>query len=116
MYELVVQNVLIVTYRTCIHRTVDVPYGLGFEQAYAEITSQNQIVTFHVRRKAMELEDRVASEMELSRIVAKHIGLELKEGFETGCCSFCLGFGRKPTDLNSISPSFWKIDCLDPST
>ncbi len=65
MYDLVVQNVLIVTYRTCIHRTVDVPYGLGFEQAYAEITLQNQIVTFHVRRKTTKLEDRTESRIDL---------------------------------------------------
>ena len=64
MYNLVVQNALIVTYRTCIHRTVHVPYGLGFEQAYAEIMPQNQIVTFHVRRKTTELEDRAEPRME----------------------------------------------------
>jgi hypothetical protein len=66
MNDFAVQNNLIVTCRTCIHRTVDVPYGLGFEQAYAEITPQNQTVTFYIRRKTMELEDRIESRIDFS--------------------------------------------------
>ena len=33
MYDLVEQSDLTVPYRSCIHRTVHVSYGLGYEQA-----------------------------------------------------------------------------------
>jgi len=51
MQDLVERNNVIGTYRTCIHEAVDVPYGWSGEQAYAENTSQYQIVAMHVRRK-----------------------------------------------------------------
>lgn len=51
MQDLVERNNVIGTYRTCIHGAVDVPYGRSGEQAYAENTSQYQIVVMYVRRK-----------------------------------------------------------------
>jgi hypothetical protein len=51
MQDLVERNNVIGTYRTCIHEAVYVPYGGSGEQAYAENTSQYQIVVMHVRRK-----------------------------------------------------------------
>ena len=56
MQDLVEQNDVIGAYRTCIHWTVQVPYGWGGEQAYAENTLQYQIVAFHVRRNTEEFE------------------------------------------------------------
>ena len=49
--DLVEQSDLIAPYRSCIHRTVHLSYGLAYEQAQAEIMPQNQIVTFHTLRK-----------------------------------------------------------------
>jgi hypothetical protein len=51
----------------------------------------------------------------LLRIIPKYISLEPKGGFEIGSSGFCLGFPGKLTNLNSITPSFWKINGLNPA-
>ena len=56
MCHLVEQSDLVVPYRTCIHRTVHLSYGLGFGQAHDEIAPQNQTVISDTRRKTEEFE------------------------------------------------------------